>query len=88
MGDVPALGRDIEACSSAIAGERKAERSKGHYSKQQKPSERFHKRPFANLGIPMIRDGPSYSIDRSGDIAIESHCAYHVTPILSMETPQ
>src|SRR5262249_29846656 len=30
--NIPALACDIEACSAAVAGKRKAERSKGHHS--------------------------------------------------------
>jgi hypothetical protein len=69
--------------------QRKAERRKNHHSEQKKPSERSHKRSFANLGISMIRDSPSYSIVQSGDIAIEPHQAYDAASIVfSMETPQ
>ena len=79
-----AIGCDIEACRVTAAGESKADRRKSHHNEQRKPSERFHKRSFANLGISMVSDSPSYSIAQNGDIAIEGHQAYHATSIPSM----
>src|SRR5882724_4178220 len=44
MGDIPAIGHDVEACSAAVASERKAitrpgkTGGRGHHSEQKKPS--------------------------------------------------